>query len=379
MPGPTLLLVANYDNRVGYAWNNIYRLFNYLGRAFAARGLEVAVSFPSLQPPLTVLDEDIPWRTFVFNPHRVTYQTAAAARREFRRLGVRFVYFTDQKPQRWLYAAMRTWGVQRIVVHSRISVPDPRPAQPTGRVAGIAKRLLARLPMVNADRIYAVSDFVRHRLIVKGGMPAARVRTILNGIEVDRWRCPAPPPSPQCPTFFACARAARYKGIPSLIEAAARLRGVHGIERFRVRFAGDGPDLEAFKKMVAGEQLDHHFEFLGRLEGTRDEVCRADVVVVPSNYGDACPSTVSEGLASGRAVIATRAGGIPELVGDDGNALLVPPGDAAALAEAMATLVTGDERRLELGRRGRRRAEQALRHDLYHRQVFDALVDDLGI
>jgi glycosyltransferase involved in cell wall biosynthesis len=375
-----VLLVANYDGNVGYAWNNIYRLFNAIGRAMSERGLGMCVSFPALTNSESVLDATVAFETFTFNPRDDGRAALAQVKPYFERFGIRHVYFTDQKPTRWLYAVLRSWGVETIVIHNRVSVPDPHPAKAEKGLRWIVKSVIGRMPWATADRIYAVSGFVANRLIRKGCLPPARVRTILNGIDVDYWKCAPRISLADSPvTFFASARATREKGILVLVEAAHLLRRAHGVDCFRVRYAGDGPHLPAFKEAVVKSDLADRFEFLGRQDNTREEVCAADVIVVPSAYGDACPSTVSEALASGRPLITTRAGGIPELVGDAQNALIVPPGDAEGLAAAMARLACDQRLRQAVGERGRQRAERHLRQDAYHRAVIEALLTDFKI
>jgi glycosyltransferase involved in cell wall biosynthesis len=376
---PAVLLAANYDGRVGYAWHNIYRLYGALGRDMVAHGRRVVTSFPTAETRAPYLD-DVPHETLVFDPKRPTVASVRQAAADVRRLGIREVYLTDQPPTRWDYAWLRAAGVRRIVIHCRISVPDPRPARPETGLRRALKTAWARTPGVSADRVYAVSDFVRDRLIGKACFPAERVRTILNGIDVDRWECPVGDGAGGgVTTFFAAARAARYKGILTLIEAAARVRSDHGLEAFRVRYAGDGPDIGAFRETVARLGLESHVAFLGRQEDTRPEVCAADVIVVPSMNGDACPSTVSEALASGRPLITTRAGGIPELVGGEENARLIEPGDVAALAAAMAELIGDPARRHAIGERGRARARGALRERDYHDTVLAAIREDFAL
>jgi glycosyltransferase involved in cell wall biosynthesis len=378
MSPPAVLLAANYDGRVGYAWNNIYRLYNVLARVVAERGRRVVASFPAWEPRAEYLG-DLPHETLIFDPTRPTVASTRRFVADLRRLGVREVYLTDRAPARWDYAVWRAAGVRRIVVHCRISVADPMPAMPETGVRRVLKSVWARTPGVSADRVYAVSEFVRNRLIGKACCPTHRVRTILNGIDVDRWDCGPPTEGRETTTFFAASRAARYKGILTLIEAAAAVRARHGLDAFRVRFAGDGPDLGAFREAVARLGLGAHVEFIGRLEDTRPEVCAADVIVVPSMNGDACPSTVSEALASGRPLVTTRAGGIPELVGDEANAYLIKPGDVDGMAAAMAELIADPARRRAIGSRGRARAREALRESVYHATVVRAILEDFNL
>jgi glycosyltransferase involved in cell wall biosynthesis len=376
---PAVVLAANYGSNVGYAWNNIYRLFSALMHAFEENGIRSCVTFKEMDGPVNVFDPGLKFETFQFDWRDVTVGTALQLRRYVKKYNIRHVYLTDQLPTRFQYALLRAAGIRRIVVHSRISVPNPQPAPPARGVRRLIKTIVSRLPWISADRVYAVSDFVRNRIIQVNCYPPQRVLTILNGIEVDRWISQPPAMDANPVTFYSGARANRYKGILVLLEAAAKLKKQHGVENFRVRYAGDGPDIDLFRKFVEDNGLVAHVQFLGKLRDTRDEVCSADVIVVPSAYGDACPSTVSEALASGRPLITTRAGGIPELVGDPGNAIVIPPGDAAALAEAMAMLVRNPDKRRELGSRGRMRAQSALRQDVYHKTVVRQLLADLGI
>jgi glycogen synthase len=81
----------------------------------------------------------------------------------------------------------------------------------------------------------------------------------------------------------------------------------------------------------------------------------ARLVVVPSIVGDACPTVVLEAMAAGRPVVGSESGGIPELVEDGSTGLLVPPGDAASLAGAIASLLASPAETSEMGRRGLQR------------------------
>lgn len=110
----------------------------------------------------------------------------------------------------------------------------------------------------------------------------------------------------------------------------------------------------------------------------RDEVARllrsADVAVVPSRWPDPCPLTVLEGMASGAALVAARAGGIPEQVGDAG--ILVEPDDVAALADAVAALA--EDRALLARRKAASRAHAVANDWAVVRTRFDDALGRLG-
>ena len=78
---------------------------------------------------------------------------------------------------------------------------------------------------------------------------------------------------------------------------------------------------------------------------------------MPSEWYENCPLSLLESLALGRPVIGSRIGGIPELIEEGSDGLLVPPGDAEALAEAIGRLTRAPERAAAMGRAGRRKVE----------------------
>jgi glycosyltransferase involved in cell wall biosynthesis len=379
MPSPAVLLVSNYSNRTGYAWNNIHALYSELAHACRQRGLRVLVSFRHIEGDVDCIDHSSVDGILTLPP--LPYSLAAALRwvRALRRENIRYIYFTDQDQLAWQYALFRVFGVRRIVMHSRISVPDPLPAQPATGMWGATKWLASRLPWLRADQVYAVSDFVRNRLIAKGRFPADRIITILNGVDLDRF-CPVGSSADRdLVTVFTGSRATVHKGVDVLIRAVARISANGAAPDFLVRYAGDGPDMAAFRALAAELGVEARLDFLGEQPDTSDLIADADIVVVPSVWGDACPSAVSEALAAGKPLIATRVGGVPELIGDEGNALMVRHGDVEELAGALERLMADASLREELGRRGRARAEQALDRHRYHAEVKARLLEDFGL
>ena len=123
------------------------------------------------------------------------------------------------------------------------------------------------------------------------------------------------------------------KGHRVLLEAVRRLPG-----RPVLLIAGDGP-LRA-ELQAAAEGLDARF--LGYLEDARQVFAAADVIALPS-LTEGLPLVALEALALGRCLLATAVGELPELLAE-GAGLLVPPGDAAALSEGLATLENGEVR-----------------------------------
>ena len=155
-----------------------------------------------------------------------------------------------------------------------------------------------------------------------------------------------------------CVAAHRpYKGLPVLIEACKILRdqGLH----FRCDVLGHGPMRDELEKMIHDRGVENVIHLLGaKPEHVVAEMMgEATLFVLPSIIArdgqmEGIPVVLMEAMASSKAVVSTSISGIPELVEDGTTGLLVPPGDAQALAAAMRTLLEDKPRAQQMGRRG---------------------------
>jgi glycosyltransferase involved in cell wall biosynthesis len=149
------------------------------------------------------------------------------------------------------------------------------------------------------------------------------------------------------------ARLTPIKGQTYLLEAIARLSGK--IPDLRLLLVGDGEDRVALQARARREDLRGKVIFTGACVDPRPAMAAMDLVAMPSlNEGQG--RAVVEAMAAGIPVVASRVGGLPEVLDGERGGLLVPPGDPEALAEAIETLVTSPERVAKLARAGRLRA-----------------------
>jgi glycosyltransferase involved in cell wall biosynthesis len=164
------------------------------------------------------------------------------------------------------------------------------------------------------------------------------------------------------PTLAFAGRITRQKALNVALDALARVEGVS------LLVAGDGPDLPAVRRQATERGLDGRVRFVGSLG--RDDVLalfRAADASLLSSYWENFPHTVVEALAVGTPVIATAVGGVPELVRDGSNGLLVPAGDAGALADAIRRVVEEPGLRERLAETARRSVEHLEPDRLYTR------------
>lgn len=159
------------------------------------------------------------------------------------------------------------------------------------------------------------------------------------------------------PVIAMAGQVAEVKGIWEFVEAANRLRDTDAF------FAVLGDDLRThgavraeMEARVHAHGLSDRFRFLGFRSDAPQIVQAFDIVAVPSHVEPFGLSSL-EAMAAGRPVVATRVGGIPEVVTDGSTGLLVPPGDAQALASALSALLASRQARATFGAAGRRRAE----------------------
>jgi len=170
------------------------------------------------------------------------------------------------------------------------------------------------------------------------------------------------------PLIVTVARHDPRKGGDVLLEALALLKA-RGV-RFRACLAGPGPLLDAHRRLAERLGLGASTRVAGLVEDAFGLVCRADVFVLASRREQSGSLAVLEAMQAGKPIVASACDGIPEDVTDGRDALLVPPGDARALANALGRLLGDADLRERLGRAARATFEA--------RFSAKALADTLG-
>jgi glycosyltransferase involved in cell wall biosynthesis len=122
-----------------------------------------------------------------------------------------------------------------------------------------------------------------------------------------------------------------------------------------IRLLGDGVERPRIEAAIAAAGLGGTLRLEGRLPDAAAQLAHVQFCVQPSN-DEGLPNAILEAMAAGVPVVATRVGGIPELIHDGVDGLLVPPGDPAALAAAIARLASDEALRVRLGAAARERA-----------------------
>jgi glycosyltransferase involved in cell wall biosynthesis len=258
--------------------------------------------------------------------------------------------------------------VARILSAEQVFFTDhaSRPADHRSRRAPFLKRWLARAISWPLSKVICVSDYGYRCFTERGLFPSERCEMIYNGVDLDR-------------VVESAARAASFrrrfsipserkivlqvswiipeKGILDLLAAArivaSRIPEAHFV------IVGDGPFREEYSNKAIELGLREHVTWTGLLEdpfaaGAYDA---ADVVCQVSRWEEVFGWVIAEAMAYRRPVIATRVGGIPEIVADDESGWLIARGDVEELAKKVLVLLRDPARRQSMGTAGRKRVD----------------------
>lgn len=192
---------------------------------------------------------------------------------------------------------------------------------------------------------------------------------LFNGVELDRYQGVEPTPT-EAPTIFFVGRHEPRKGLAVLLDAMRELPS-----NVQLWVGSDGPETEALQREHAG---DPRIEWLGRLT-EEEKVARlrgADVVCFPSLSGESFGVVLLEGMAAETPIVATRLPGYANVAREGRDALLVEPGDAKALAAAIARVLDDPDLGAALVASGQERAAEFSMDRLAERylEVFDSIV-----
>jgi glycosyltransferase involved in cell wall biosynthesis len=258
-----LLLVANYDSDVGYAWWLMESFWVALADRYAP-GADVVLAYPSISKVPAAI-ASAPMELAVCDYSKRSFGELLAQWRLIVSRRARVMYLTDAPSLSWRYALYRLGGVRRIIVHDH----TPGRRTPPGRLALAVKKLLHRLPLLPADAMIGVTPYVsrRHREVV--GFPADRCFVAENGIpeatSTERLGVHTAfgiPASRR--VLVAVGRANHVKGITVVLEAMAKLVHQQGRRDVHFLFCGDGPHLGDFKVRATALGITEFVTFAGR-------------------------------------------------------------------------------------------------------------------
>lgn len=336
-----LLFIANFAADAGYAWDTIEAVFRGVGTRLVDDGHRITVAYAGMPNGPSRRMRGAPFDFIAFDYNRVFQPTGLRTFLQLlRHRQVDALYLTDRESWSPRYALFRRAGVRHIILHDRTS--GSRTLRP--RSIRALKRTLHRCAPLAADCYIGVSRFVQQRLIDCNGTPPRLTHLVYNGIDLDRFEGDTSidihaligVPS-TTPVVFCSGRVAEYKGFQTVVDAASILRRC---VRREIAFVlcGDGPFLPELKVQAHNAGCTNVY-FLGRRSDIPQLLQSATIAVVPSLWEEAFGLTVAEAMVAGVPLIATRVGGIPELLEQNRTGVLIDRGQPEALAHAIARLL----------------------------------------
>ncbi|MBU7008216.1 glycosyltransferase [Phosphitispora fastidiosa] len=239
--------------------------------------------------------------------------------------------------------AARRAGVSRVVttVHSVLHFDYPR------RLDRFVNTLCENLTRRFTSRFIAVSEMLREQL-VREGIPGDRITTVYNGLELGQYNPLLSGQtvreelglSPDQTVAGIIARLHPVKGHDSLLEAMARV--APDFPDLALLVVGSGLERQRLEQAAEGLGIKDKVIFTGFRSDVPEVIAALDFLVL-SSQSEGLGLIVMEAMAMQKPVLATRVGGIPEVVTSGQDGLLVPPGDSEALAQGIKTLVGNRE------------------------------------
>lgn len=264
-----------------------------------------------------------------------------------------------------LYRLIRRLQPDLIHLHSRIGADvwggiagrlAGVPVIHTRRVDNPEPRWTVALKYRLHDRVIAISEEIG-RVLVAEGLPPAKLRVVRSAVDAARYAQPGDRPAVTAALgvpadallLGVVAQLIERKGHRVLLAAVPELAAAY--PGLRVVFFGQGPLESALRQEIAAAGLDRTVSLAGFRHDLERILPCLDLLAHPALM-EGLGVSLLQAASAGVPIVASRAGGIPEAVRDGENGLLVPPGDARALAAAIGALLADPARRRALGAGG---------------------------
>jgi len=208
-----------------------------------------------------------------------------------------------------------------------------------------------KLAGILANQIICVSDFDKRSALKNRIVSKKKLYVIHNGIEISKEKMLCAKREDDKIIIGTIANFYRNKGLEFLVQAAAKLN--EKLPNLEFWVAGDGGERQSIETIIEKYQLDN-FKLLGFQERQYDFLRQLDIFVLPS-LKEGLPYVILEALLLGLPVVASRVGGIPEIITDGENGFLVEPKNVQMLAEKIEILLKNGQLRAKFAQRGQDR------------------------
>lgn len=206
----------------------------------------------------------------------------------------------------------------------------------------IDRRILRKV-----SRVIAVSNSTS-RLLQRHGVPESRIEVVYNALESERETVPERAKNP-VPVMGVIGRLSFEKGVHVFLKALSSIR--KKAPPFKAEIYGRGPDEEKLKRMAVRLRLSEIVEFKGHVDDMAAAYEGLDFIVIPS-ISEGHPLVILEAWERGLGIVASRAGGIPEIIRDGQSGILTDTGNRKSLAKGIRKAIENPDLMNEYGRAG---------------------------
>jgi glycosyltransferase involved in cell wall biosynthesis len=371
--------------RIGLVANTDWYLYNFrlgLARYLRASGFEVRLISPAGKYTASFKQENFPWIEWQIGRQSLMPWEELSALRRLARLyrdqDLDLIHQHTIKPVIYGSLAARMLGN-----HSVINSITGRgyvflSQEPKAFVLRPAVRLLYR--MAFRDPKYAAifendedrSYFIANRLI------SADRTWLIPGVGVDTQRYqPCPAPAGQLTVLFA-SRMLWDKGVGTLVDAARILKINNSVKVVLVGEPDPGNPASIAPEQLSTWTAEGVVEWWGWQADMSQIYRQVHIVTLPTQYGEGVPTVLLEAAACGLPIVASDIPGCRAIIQHEENGLLVPPGDARALARALQRLISDSDLRGRMGQIGRQIVLNKFALDLINQSTFDVYQDVLA-
>jgi glycosyltransferase involved in cell wall biosynthesis len=242
---------------------------------------------------------------------------------------------------------------------AKFSVPRPWVVRTRHLSASFNNRLIYNFM---ADRVVTTGEYVRQFMVQEKKIDARKILAIPSGVNLERFNprkvrenlrkefgIPA-----EAPVFGIATIFRKKKGLQDLLKTVPEI--LRSFPEAKLLLVGEGPQERNYRRLIEEVGIRNAVVMPGFQEDVPRVLNTLDVFVFPT-LEEAFPNAVQEAMAMEKPVVATRVGGVPDIVQDGETGFLVGPGDCQAIAERVVRLLRDPELRREMGRKGRRFVE----------------------
>ncbi len=246
----------------------------------------------------------------------------------------------------------------------------------------VRRRWLGRLAGLHAQRFFCLTHDMAAELIKQRIVPKSKVRVIDNGIDIDRFREQGDPDAlrrslripPDSPVIGSVGRLVEVKRHDVLLRSFAEV--VRAVPDAHLVIVGGGPLEDELLALACRLDLESRVHLVGQQAEAWKFLYIMDCFALTSR-SEGMPQAVLESAIAGLPIVATRVGGLPELIEDGRTGILIEPNDSAVLTRALLTVLRAPDKARAMGRAARQRVESRFHvrrmAQVYHQHFLELL------